>query len=108
MALFIMPTITDGRDFMRLDTNHHSRKAGSRKMTNERKSETQDESASREAREDRDAYAREILWYMRDYLSRYSVDFPLPWEAAETRRDEERDRVFLAGFPDDLKSRSDK
>ena len=58
-------------------------------MTNERKSETQDESASREAREDRDAVAHEILRNMSDFLSRNSVDFPLPWEAAETRRKKE-------------------
>ena len=58
-------------------------------MTNEEKFETQDECASREAREDRDAETHEMLRNMSEFLSRYSVDFPLPWVAAETREKRE-------------------
>jgi len=60
-------------------------------MDNQEKfQETQDEAVSREAREDRDACAREILRDMSDYLSRFSVEFPLPWTVDSLEQEKEK------------------
>ena len=68
-------------------------------MTEEEKFETQVEAISREAREDRDAATSEILRNMSDFLSRYSVDFSLPWIVDAGRQVKDID---------DLKSGSEK